>query len=93
MSEHRTYRASDIEVMGCVLDFLGGGIYSIKRGRPEMPMVIPDLIWESAPLIETPAQLFARNAIHWPGRSPGLNIEMRSSFLDVRLKYARTWDI
>ena len=77
MSEHRTYRASDIGVMGCVLD-IGRG-YSIKRGRPARPRPIPNFIWESDQLIETPAQISARNAIHWAGRIPKLNIGMRAS--------------
>ena len=70
MSERRTYRASDIVAMGFVFDFVTGVIYSIKRGRPERPRHIRNLIWESAQLVETPEQLFARNAIHWTAHEP-----------------------
>ena len=54
MSERRTYRASDIVVMGCVLDLVRDVMASIKRGRQVRPMYIPNLIWGTSHLIETP---------------------------------------
>ena len=70
MCEHRTHRASDLVVMGCVLDLVMGVMGRIKRGHPERSRGFPDLIWESDKLIESPQQLFARNAIRWAGHNP-----------------------
>ena len=68
------YRVSDLVVMGCVLDLFRDVMGSIKRGHPERPRGIPNLIRGSAQLLETPQQLFARNAIRWSVRNPELNI-------------------
>ena len=60
------YRASDLVAMGCVMDLFTDVMESIKRGHPRRPLYIPNLIWGTAHLIETPgAELggFARWAL------------------------------
>ena len=52
------YRVSDLVVMGCVLDLFRDVMGSIKRGHPEGPWGIPNLILASALLIETTRRLF-----------------------------------
>ena len=70
MSECRTYRAIDVVAMDWVFDFVRDVMGSIKRGHPERPMYIPNLIWGTSHIIATPRHLFAHNAIRRDGRNP-----------------------
>ena len=64
------YRVSDHGALGGVSDLVTDVMASIKRGHPESPTGLRNLIRGSAQLIETPRQLFWRNAIRLAGHNP-----------------------